>query len=94
MEELSIGPGVRTDPGEQRVVRPPPVLVEEWWRRNFVECVRSGCQPATSAERGLYVTRIIDALYQSAEEGREVVLDPPVRVRGDPLSLDARGSCV
>ncbi|MCS6778026.1 MAG: Gfo/Idh/MocA family oxidoreductase [Chloroherpetonaceae bacterium] len=38
----------------------------------FVECVRSGTPPLVTGEQGLMVARIMDAIYQSAELGREV----------------------
>ncbi len=43
--------------------------------RNFVEAIRSGDWSAHVGREGLHRTRIIDACYTSAVEGREVVLD-------------------
>jgi predicted dehydrogenase len=43
--------------------------------RNFVEAIRSGDWSAHIGREGLRRTRIIDACYTSALEGREVVLD-------------------
>jgi predicted dehydrogenase len=40
----------------------------------FVKCIQADTQPVASAERGLVIMNIIDAIYQSAETGREVTL--------------------
>jgi len=42
---------------------------------NFVRCIREDTPPTASAENGLVVMNIIDAIYQSARVGREVALD-------------------
>jgi predicted dehydrogenase len=42
--------------------------------RHFVDCVRAGEQPSAPVGQGLDVLRILDALYRSAESGREVVI--------------------
>jgi predicted dehydrogenase len=38
----------------------------------FVECVRDGKEPLVTGEHGLMVAQIMDAIYQSSEEGKEV----------------------
>ena len=38
----------------------------------FVECIRDGKPPLVTGEHGLMVAQIMDAIYRSAEEGREV----------------------
>ncbi|WP_018132136.1 Gfo/Idh/MocA family protein [Effusibacillus pohliae] len=43
--------------------------------REFARAVRTGTPPLCSAEEGLRVARILDALYRSAEAGREIRLD-------------------
>jgi predicted dehydrogenase len=43
--------------------------------RHFIECVRDGKQPTTSAETGLRSNLIIDAIYESSRTGGEVKLD-------------------
>jgi predicted dehydrogenase len=43
--------------------------------RHFLECVREGKQPWTSAETGLRSNLIIDAIYESSRTGGEVKLD-------------------
>ncbi|MFD2212732.1 Gfo/Idh/MocA family protein [Metabacillus endolithicus] len=43
--------------------------------RHFIECVRNGNQPITSAMTGLTNNLILDAIYESSKTGREVVLD-------------------
>ena len=42
--------------------------------RHFVECVRTGSQPGSSGEDALAMQRLLEALYRSATEGREVPL--------------------
>jgi predicted dehydrogenase len=42
---------------------------------HFVDCVIRDCPPEASAEEGVEMMRIIDAIYASAREGREVRLD-------------------
>jgi predicted dehydrogenase len=41
----------------------------------FVECVRDGKEPLVTGEHGLMVAKIMDAIYRSAEENREVTID-------------------
>ncbi|MCE5259474.1 MAG: Gfo/Idh/MocA family oxidoreductase [Chloroflexi bacterium] len=41
---------------------------------HFVNCIIKDCQPEASAENGLEMMRIIDAIYRSAAEGREVTV--------------------
>ncbi|CAM3672123.1 Gfo/Idh/MocA family oxidoreductase [Cohnella lubricantis] len=43
--------------------------------RHFLECVREGKTPWTSAETGLRSNLIIDAIYESSRTGGEVKLD-------------------
>jgi predicted dehydrogenase len=40
--------------------------------RHFVDCVREGREPSATVGQGLDVLRILDALYRSASEGREI----------------------
>jgi predicted dehydrogenase len=56
-------PRVTRGEGHQKVVR------------DFVEAIRGGDWSAHVGREGLRRTRIIDACYRSAREGREVVLD-------------------
>ncbi|MGQ9631223.1 MAG: Gfo/Idh/MocA family protein [bacterium] len=39
---------------------------------HFVECVREGKEPMATGPQGLIVQKVIDAIYRSSEEGREV----------------------
>lgn len=41
----------------------------------FVECVRDGKEPLVTGEHGLAVAQIMDAIYKSAELGREVAIE-------------------
>ncbi|MGM0873834.1 MAG: Gfo/Idh/MocA family protein [Bacillota bacterium] len=43
--------------------------------KHFIECIREGKQPITSAMTGLTNNLILDAIYESSKTGREVVLD-------------------
>lgn len=40
----------------------------------FVECVRDKKEPLVTGEHGLMVAQIMDAIYKSADEGREVAI--------------------
>jgi len=41
---------------------------------HFVNCLRTGRTPDTSAERGLAEMKVLDALYGSSEQRREIVI--------------------
>jgi len=41
----------------------------------FVECIRDGKEPLVTGEHGLAVAQIMDAIYKSAELGREVAIE-------------------
>lgn len=43
--------------------------------RHFIECVREGKEPITSAMSGFTNNLILDAIYESSRTGREVILD-------------------
>ncbi len=43
--------------------------------RHFVECIREGKEPITSAMTGFTNNLILDAIYKSSETGQEVKLD-------------------
>lgn len=42
--------------------------------RHFVECARTGAEPLSSGEDALTLLRLLEALYQSARDGREIRL--------------------
>ena len=42
--------------------------------RHFVECVRTGAVPVSSARDALTMLRLLEAVYRSAREGREIRL--------------------
>lgn len=42
---------------------------------DFVEALREGRKPLITGEDALYVTAVIDAAYQSAGQGREIILE-------------------
>jgi predicted dehydrogenase len=43
---------------------------------HFAECILSGGNPHTPGEEGLQDMRIIEAIYESARNGRSVKLSP------------------
>lgn len=42
--------------------------------KHFVDCIVNGKELISTGEHGLEVTRILDAIYKSAEQGREITL--------------------
>ena len=42
--------------------------------RHFVDCLVNGKEPIATGEHGLEITRILDAIYRSAETGKEIAL--------------------
>jgi predicted dehydrogenase len=42
--------------------------------KSFVECIRDGKEPLVTGEQGMMVARIMDAIYQSGEQGRELAV--------------------
>ena len=42
---------------------------------HFVECVRTGCECRNPAEDGVMLMKILDAIYESAKTGHEVLID-------------------
>jgi predicted dehydrogenase len=43
--------------------------------RHFIECIREGKEPTTSAMAGFTNNLILDAIYESSRTGHEVILD-------------------
>jgi predicted dehydrogenase len=50
----------------------PQVHTHQAEIKSFVEAIRNDTEPVVTAEQGLMVTEILDAIYRSADEGREV----------------------
>jgi predicted dehydrogenase len=44
--------------------------------RHFAECVRDDTPPIANVDQGLEILRILDAVYRSAADGREIMLTP------------------
>jgi len=44
-------------------------------QKHFVECIAEGKEPAATAQHGVTVMKILDALYESSETGKEVRID-------------------
>lgn len=40
--------------------------------KDYISCIKEGREPLVTGEHGLMVARIMDAIYRSADEGREV----------------------
>jgi predicted dehydrogenase len=51
-----------------------PMPVEATVLEHFANCVRSGRTPENSAERGIGVMQVLEAIYESSNLGRDVVL--------------------
>ncbi len=43
--------------------------------QHFVDCIVSGCECIAPAEDGIEVMKILDAIYESARTGHEVIID-------------------
>jgi predicted dehydrogenase len=50
----------------------PQVHTHQAEIKSFIEAIRNDTEPPVTAEEGLMVTEILDAIYRSADEGREV----------------------
>jgi predicted dehydrogenase len=46
--------------------------------RSFIEAIRNDTEPVVTGEQALMVTEILDGIYRSAEEGREVPIESGV----------------
>lgn len=62
---------VETHPVEVLLAEPPEPSIQA----HFVNCLRSGRTPETSAERGLAEMKVLDAIYASSEQRREIVIE-------------------
>lgn len=49
--------------------------------KEFISIINSGSWSQHNGQRGLYLARLMDACYESAREGREVVLTPDASIR-------------
>ncbi len=54
--------------------RPPSVNGHEGEVAHFIECIRTGKQPISTATHGYHVMQMLDAIYESGRIGREVVI--------------------
>ncbi|MHB0859379.1 MAG: Gfo/Idh/MocA family protein [Anaerolineae bacterium] len=61
--------GAMTEVSPRRYTRQCPSAIDE-----FVDAIREDRVPSAPGEQGLEMMRIIDAIYQSAEEGHEIRL--------------------
>ena len=53
---------------------------DAWTREmaHFIGCIQNGTAPDPDAAQGVVMMQMLDALYQSAREGREVSIEAPV----------------
>lgn len=42
--------------------------------KHFIECIQQGKPPIATAEQGLHILQILDAIYRSADTGHEIVI--------------------
>ncbi|HEY3329994.1 MAG TPA: Gfo/Idh/MocA family oxidoreductase [Capsulimonadaceae bacterium] len=42
---------------------------------HFIDCITGGKQPISTAEQGLHILQILDAIYRSSQSGKEVVIE-------------------
>jgi predicted dehydrogenase len=42
--------------------------------KHFIECIQEGKAPLSTAEQGLHILQILDAVYRSANTGQEIVI--------------------
>lgn len=42
---------------------------------HFIDCIQQGKAPLSTAEQGLHVLQILDAIYRSSETGREIIIE-------------------
>jgi predicted dehydrogenase len=59
---VEVTPKIRPQPGETSCA-------------HFVDCIVHDREPAASADHGVYVMKILDAIYESAATGREVKVE-------------------
>ncbi len=62
----------RTEHGVPVMAVLEPQQPKESPQQHFVDCILHGRQPGPSAEHGVIVMKILDAIYESARTGREV----------------------
>ena len=53
----------------------PPAVSHDAEMAHFVDCVANGTECLAKAEDGLVIMKILDAIYESARTGHEVILD-------------------
>jgi len=74
LEPLTI---YRTEHGVPIDIKPafPAINGHEAEIAHFVDCIATGSTPISTAEQGLHVLQILDAMYRSSDTGREVRID-------------------
>ncbi|MGE7216775.1 Gfo/Idh/MocA family protein [Priestia koreensis] len=58
---------------EPKVMFDDPKARRQMWA-HFIECIKTGKEPISSGEAGQRINRILDAIYVSSENGKEVSL--------------------
>jgi predicted dehydrogenase len=75
-------PSVVRDENGAPIISHPALPPRDQWRslmwagecRHFIECVRNGHTPDPDAHQGVAMMTMLDAIYASAREGREVLI--------------------
>ncbi len=66
------GADIEVKPGDVEMSEDSFICAMSGLQSHFVECIRDGKRCQVSGEKGLVVMKIIDAIYESAETGKEV----------------------
>ena len=72
-ESLALYHDVNGRPAQTRIGKPRRRL-ESNVDRDFVEAIREGRAPVTTAEEAVLISKVVDAIYASSEQNREVAL--------------------
>ncbi|MGB4156695.1 MAG: Gfo/Idh/MocA family oxidoreductase [Caldicoprobacterales bacterium] len=55
------------------VIEPQDTFANEI--RHFLDCIKTGQEPMASANDGVIIQKILNGIYDSAKEGKEIILD-------------------
>jgi predicted dehydrogenase len=65
---------ITKDEGEMKFWDPAPPEVMETAQEHFCRCILNDTEPSATGEQGVLVMKLLDAIYESAATGREVLL--------------------
>lgn len=64
--------------GEAQIIQvPDEMIVNPWFNaetKEFIQCIRNGCQPERNFERALYIQQLLDRIRESSEAGHTIML--------------------